>query len=148
MGILTDFVLADEGEGGAIGKADRPSESWKCLEGWKGVETIKLATLFLIASGREPTVEETVDESAEFELAGGDKEEGPWVFRFPPKVVSAIASIPNAQLPAVASAWCETEELHMDRWSLSEAEQFIAQLQELLQQAISSEKSVFLWLCL
>ena len=148
MGILSDFVLADEGEGDAIGKANRPSESWKCLEGWKGVETIKLATLFLIASGREPTVEETVAESAAFELAGGDEEEGPWVFQFPPKVVSAIASIPNPQLHAVASSWCETDELQMDCWSVNEAEQFIAQLQELLQQAISSEKAIFLWLCL
>ena len=148
MGILSDFVVANDNDGPAIGESVRPSEQWPCLEGWKGIETIKLSTLYFCIAGESNSVEETVALSSEFELAGGNQEEGPWVLKFPTRVLSSIASLSPSAFSSVAEKWCATEELEMDGWSQGEAQTFVSQLQPLANSAIASNKAMYLWLSL
>ncbi len=148
MGILSDFVVASDDDGPTIGESIRPAEQWPCLKGWKGVETIKLSTLYFCISGQSNSVEEAVALSSEFMLAGGNQEEGPWVFKFPARVLSAFASLSPESFKSVAKKWCATEELEMDGWGQGEAQSFISQLQPLANSAVASNKAMYLWLSL
>lgn len=73
MGQLSDFVVADTVKAVNIGKSVQPSKNCPTLEGWKGIETIKLSTLYCIISGEAYSNELNTS----FKLLGGDKEEGP-----------------------------------------------------------------------
>jgi hypothetical protein len=148
MGILSDFVVADSNAGPDIGNSQRPSEQWPCLEGWKGVETIKLSTLHFCINGKMGSVDETVSFSSDFELVGGNHEEGPWVLRFPMSALSSIAAVPPSDVATVAERWCSTEELQMDGWTQDDARTFINQLQPLAANALASGKCMYLWLSL
>jgi hypothetical protein len=143
MSLISDFIMAPPGSGEEVGRSDRPSDHWTAFEA-KGVETVKLATLFCLVSGRPYSNE--VQRS--FKLVGGNQDEGPWVFEFPQNVVGSLAAIDQAQLPALASAWASTEELRMDRWTAKDAEEFIASLSLHARAAVSSSMSVYLWLAL
>ena len=143
MGILTDFVIANDCDGSAIGEAIRPADRWPTLEA-KGVDTIKLSTLYCSISG----VEYSSDLERSFELVGGNQDEGPWVFKFPEVVLDAIASVPTANFHAVAEAWASTEELQMDRWTSHDAAEFITLIQKYAQKARSTNATMFLWMSL
>ena len=148
MGMLSDFVVANHDSGPAIGDTERPSEQWPCLEGWKGVETIKLSTLHFSITGQAASVDDVVDLSATFELSGGNPDEGPWVLKFPAVVVSSIAGLTEETIGPIAAKWAETEELQMDGWSPEDAGQFISQLHSLASRTISEGKSLYLWISL
>lgn len=143
MGILTDFVVATDNDAVAIGEAVRPADQWPTLES-KGVETIKLSTLYCAATNAQYTD----DIQASFSLVAGNEEEGPWVFKFPPEILAAIAGIGQSDIPAIAASWAATEELQMDGWSKEDAAQFIKELQTYAQKALGSGASLFLWLSL
>ena len=66
MGILTDFVIADAGLGSEVGESIDPSEQWPTLQA-KGVETIKLTTLYCAITGK--TYHDDIQ--ASFKLVGG-----------------------------------------------------------------------------
>lgn len=146
MGIFSDFVVANDNDGPSIGESVCPAEQWSCLAGWKGIETMKLSTLYFCITDESNAFEKVAALSSEFEFAGGNQDEGPWVFKFPVKVLSAIASLSPDSFGSVAQKWCVTEE--MAGWSLSDAYTFISQLQPLANSAIASNQAMYLWLSL
>lgn len=143
MGLLTDFVIAGEDEAGDLATAVRPAERWPTLE-CKGVEMVKISTLFAAATGTPPDD----DLPGSFELAGEGRDEGPWVFRIPENIAGAIAGIAPDELPAVAARWAATEELRLDGWSAGEAAEVIGQLRGHAKKAIEARSTLFLWLSL
>jgi hypothetical protein len=144
MSTLSDFVIADREEGNVIGESFQPEEKWPTLSGWKGIEPIKLSTLYCCITGENYTN----DLQASFSLVGGNQEEGPWVFLFPNKVQSALANINTDNINIIAEKWSKTEELEMDRWSQQEAAEFIQQLNKYANKANEENKSLFLWFSL
>lgn len=144
MGTLSDFVIAEPSESQAIGESFQPSEIWPTLTGWKGIESIKLSRLYCSMSGEEYSN----DLQKSFELVGGDKYEGPWVFQFPKHIQKSFAQFDLSKLGEVAAKWAATEELEMDRWSVDDAEQFIKQICEHAQKASDANKTLFLWFSL
>lgn len=144
MGMLSDFVIAQPELAVEIGKSNRPSEQWNTLEGWKGIETIKLATLYCSITGKEYSSELMNS----FKLLGGDKEEGPWVFIFPENVTEALATLEENRFTEVAEKWAETEELKLDGWRVEDAKLFISQIVQHAKKAKSANKSLFLWFSL
>ena len=143
MGVLSDFVIAGPDDGTAIGASFKPATTWSTLEA-KGVDTIKLSTLYCSATGTGyfDGLE------ASFEFVGGDKEEGPWVFKFPAEVLSVIAGISGEQTDIVAATWVQSEELQLDQWLLAEASEFIESLSAHARQAVASNSALYLWLSL
>ena len=83
MGVLSDFVSAPAGAGASIGEAVRPADHWQVLEGWKGIDPVKLATLHSLIVSESLDVDPIVAKSGTFELVGGDEADGPWVMVFP-----------------------------------------------------------------
>jgi hypothetical protein len=144
MGVLSDFVIAPPEAAPQIGESIRTSEEWKTLEGWKGIETIKLSTLYCSITGENYS--NKLMQS--FKLLGGNKEDGPWVFIFPNKVTDAIASLSKERYKEVAKLWVQTDELKMDGWKLQDAELFISQIVEYAKISKLSNKSLFLWFSL
>ena len=143
MGILTDFVIANDDEGDAIGKALRPADRWPTLEA-KGVDPINLSTLYCAITGTNYS--NSIQKS--FQLAGGNQDEGPWIFKFPNNILESFASIQPANIQAVAEKWAATEELKMGRWSSTDAAEFIRLLHEHSQNALTKKACMFLWLSL
>ncbi|QGW80399.1 hypothetical protein [Variovorax paradoxus] len=143
MGILSDFVIADTGSGVQIGESINPIDRWPTLQA-KGVETIKLATLYCAISGKDYHN----DLQKSFQLVGGDKEEGPWVFEFPGDILRCVARLDSSNLHGVAQAWQATEEVQMDGWSVDDASEFIRALSVHARDAVAAEKSLYLWLSL
>lgn len=143
MGILSDFVIADTGSGVQIGESVNPIDSWPTLQA-KGVETIKLATLYCAISGKD--YHNDIQKS--FQLVGGNKDEGPWVFEFPRDILGCIADLDTSNLHDVAQAWQATEEVQMDGWSIVDSSEFIRALSVHASDAVAAEKSLYLWLSL
>ena len=144
MGVLSDFVIAPPEAATQIGESIRPSEQWKTLEGWKGIETIKLSTLYCSITGEKYSNELM----RSFKLLGGNKEDGPWVFIFPNKVTDAIASLEKERYTEVAKLWAQTDELKIDGWKVQDAELFVSQIVDYAKKSKLSNKSLFLWFSL
>ena len=104
MGMLSEFVIAQPDVAVEIGQSNRPSEQWNTLEGWKGIETIKLTTLYCSMTG----VEYSTELMSSFKLLGGNKEEGPWVFIFPQNVTDALAALKEERYSEVAEKYHAT----------------------------------------
>lgn len=143
MGLLSDFVIADAGSGPAIGESHHPADTWPTFKA-KGMDMIKLASLYCAITG------ETYhnDIQASFQLVGGNKEEGPWVFEFPSEILQAIAGIGASEIRRVAENWSETEGLRMDRWTAESACSFIEAISAHAKGAVASSRSMYLWLAI
>jgi hypothetical protein len=143
MSNLTDFVIANDNEGSAIGESDHPAAQWPTLE-TKGVDTVKLATLVSAITGQSDTA--AIRRRCTF--AGGDEEIGPWVFKLPPDIVDCIAKLPSENVETVAAKWAATEEMQSDRWSAIDVAALVVQLQQHANKAKTADATMFLWVSL
>ena len=141
MGMLSDFVVADKSDSNEIGESIRPAEKWLTLEGWKGIDAIRLATLYCAIKQAEFTNEVY----KLFTLVGGNKEDGPWVFNIPENIIESLSILNGDQIEEVARRWVQTEELTMDDWSIREAMDFIGEISTYAKKAKESNKCLFLW---
>lgn len=143
MGILTDFVIAPRDDADAIGESLRPADRWPTLEG-KGVDTIKITALYCVLTDQD--YDDDLHDS--IRPVAGDVEDGPWVFEIPADFVKEFAGLDAEDIPEVAEAWAETEELEMDGWGADDAAAFITELREHAQKSLDAKASLFLWLSL
>ena len=143
MGVLSDFVIADTGQGPEIGNSEFPPHTWPTLEA-KGMDPIKLATLYCSIVGKAYHN----DIQASFELVGGKKNEGPWVFEFPREILHAIAGVSEVHVQDIAAKWVDTGDLQMDGWAIEDAVNCIRVLSAHANKAVQSAKSMYLWISL
>lgn len=143
MGNLTDFVIANDNEGIAIGESDHPAAQWPTLE-TKGVDAVKLATLVCAITGQKDA--DAIRSSLTF--AGGDQEIGPWVFKLPATVTHALARLEGDNVQEVATKWAATEEMQTDRWSAIDVAHLVKQLQQHANKAKTAGATLFLWVSL
>ena len=144
MGVLSDFIIADRSEAVAINDAQGSHlKQWPCLES-KGINTVKLATLWAILSGTEYDSGFMLDES----ILDQPTDEGPWVFLVPDQLVSAVFSIGNDRIEFVAREWAKTEEFKLDRWPEPEVIAYLKQFVEFARKARAQNKDLLLWMCL
>lgn len=148
MGVLSDFVSAPAGAGASIGEAVRPADHWQVLEGWKGIDPVKLATLHSLIVSESLDVDPIVAKSGTFELVGGDEADGPWVMVFPDKIAQDIAVLDHTRVETIAEAWSQTEELVLDGFTPDEARDFISGLSGLCKSAHTAGNKVYVWISL
>src|SRR5690349_13348511 len=102
MGVLSDIIIADPSEAGAINKmAGSHLKHWPCLES-KGIDTIKLGTLSQILNSRSLDDVDTVARFMMDRCLDEASEDGPWVYDLPPELASSLASLDNESEEAVA----------------------------------------------
>ena len=148
MGVLSDFVSAPVGDGNSIGQSARPADNWQVLEGWKGIDPIKLSTLHSLIKSEPLDVDPIVEKSGTFELVGGNEADGPWVLLFPDQITQDIASLDPTNVETTANAWSQTEELVSDEFTPDEAKSFIADLSSLCRSAQAAGNKVYVWISL
>lgn len=148
MGILSDFVSAPADSGISIGKSARPADHWQALEGWKGIDPIKLATLHSLIVSDPLDVDPIVGKSETFELVGGDETAGPWVMVFPDQIAHDIAALDPARFESIAGSWSRTDELVLAGFTPDEAKEFISCLSSLCASARAAGNKVYVWISL
>jgi hypothetical protein len=113
MGIMSDFVIADESEAEAV-CASSPSESdFEWFE-TKGVDNFQLAVLLAAAFDRPFDATARLPNSMSDALAIAS-EEGPAVYQVLPELVERLASLDEAGALAAADRWAAaTNEIRRD----------------------------------
>jgi hypothetical protein len=144
MGLLTDLIIASESDAQKICEAQGAhSKSWPTLA-LKGVDPVKLATLWKIVS---PGAEEEALEGDAFMIYSADSE-GPWVFRMPDDLIWRLASLSTGQIREAAAIWARSEEILLDQWTEDDCVTVVTEASALAKKAASIQKPVLLWMCL
>jgi hypothetical protein len=142
MGVLSDIIVADRAQAPAINAArGRHLQQWAGAD-LKGLDTIKLGSLWQILSG--VTVDHTIMADA-LDQASSD---GPWVFLVPPELVTKMAALDEESIEPVAEQWAATEECALDRWKSVDAEDYLNTLAEVSRKAKGASKDLLLWMSL
>lgn len=141
-GILSDLVVAPADQAEAVAKASVPSKAFGGID-IKGVDSVKFLTLHSIVTGESneslrPRYQPVVQVS----------DEGPWVVRIPPELVSRLARLRNAERVAIGKRWARTEEFALGRWSERAVLDVLRRISKLAKQPDDSHRALFLWVCL
>jgi hypothetical protein len=117
----------------------------------KSVDDVKITSLNAIATGRSYDVDDGSFDRIhpETPLIRDGGEEGPWVFRLPAPLLSALGEADVTRLTEINEAWAQTEEWALEgvtdpdetRWLLTE-------VARLARDAQATGKGVYLWLSL
>lgn len=142
MGILTDFIIAKEEEKEDILKTEIPSLKWDCLQ-LKGIDTIKLETLYNIINSKAPYSKIGYD----FKLMEGCSDAGPWLFKIPEIMTKSLSEIKASKIENHASIWIKTEELGAS-YEKDVASEVIIFLREHARKTIALNSVLYLWISL
>ena|ERR1043166_2025111 len=148
MGVLSDLVVASVVEARSVVDSTAPSQKWPGCD-CKGLDTIKLASLWLLLEGESLGVENVVDRSERISLAAEKSPEGPWVFVLPDELrdeLSALSDFGDEKVSNVTAGWAATEEL--DGWEFSDVSELLEDLMYYADTAKSAGKQLLLWMCL
>lgn len=147
MGVLTDVVIADEGEAEAVATERVPAKRWRGIDA-KGIDQVKLATLWARLAQRGLDVESIVKLATDFATLFEVSEEGPWVFRIPGRLVELLADLDDQHAATTAVAWASTEEFVLDRWDSGAVRSILDELRSLAREARAKKKSLLMWMSL
>jgi len=142
-GVLTDVVIADEGEAPAVAADAAPSRRWPGVVA-TGLDQVKLARLWALLAGQEFRDELVFEFAPLHEVS----EDGPWVFRVPAALRELLASADEARAAAIADAWAATEELELDGWEPDAVGSLLGALRSLARTARLSGKPLLMWVSL
>jgi hypothetical protein len=148
MGVLSDFIIADRSEAAAINAAGGAHlKQWPCLDS-KGIDTIKLGTLYQILHNRSSDDWNFVASFMQDALLDRPTDDGPWVFLIPDELASAVAALDETRAVAVTSKWAATEEFENAGWQVEDVEQYLQLLITHATAACDAGKRLLLWMSL
>jgi hypothetical protein len=142
MGVLSDLVVASGDDAMRIAELSSPAAELGGID-IKGIDTVKLAMLHAVVSGR--TYEDVL---ALYEPTGEGSQEGPWVVKLPADLVAALAGLDESAQRRVGTRWAQIEEFALDGWQVADVCNTLEGICGLARQATESAQSVFLWICL
>lgn len=142
MGVLSDLVVANEGDAEAIANSSVPSKEFNGID-VKGIDSIKLNTLHSILTGR--SYEELIPSYEPVLMLSDD---GPWVFALPHELTASLAALNSQELQAAAKKWAQTEEFVLDRWQVCDVVDVLGPICGEASKAVSSKQTLFLWMSL
>ena len=138
MGVLANFIVANEGEAAAYDGDTSISDS-HCAY-YKTFTEIELGTLYHITQGKEVDDDTLYDFKVIREVDGGERV----TIELLPELVSRLASADDADLHAWAELWGQTEEIQCPA---DEMLPVLKDLRRLSKLAQTEAKSVYLWNC-
>lgn len=148
MGVISELIIASASDASLVAESLSPCENWQGFV-WKGLDHIKLATLWCIIAGEELEVDHVVERSEQIEMTNSASEEGPWVFVIPTELRNILAELAredDEKIQAVARDWATTEEL--EEWEFSDVTGMLQETIDLADSARIVEKDLLLWICL
>ena len=140
MGALSDLVTAADGDAERIARAESPAEEFGGID-IKGIDSIKFGTLHSILTGRS-----FEDLSSEYEPVVTVSDDGPWVFRIPPDLVTRLATLAGEAKQHAVSKWAATEEFALERWTATDVAQAFDEIASLARRAQEGGQALFLWM--
>lgn len=143
MGVLSDLIIASEGEIQSVLKSPAPLKEFDGAD-VKGLDTVKLGTLHELLLG---TAYDEVEDAYNTEVAAAGRD-GPWLFKILPVLVQALAPLSGESLAECAQKWGSTEEFSIDGIGPAEAHQLLEILSDLALRSISLRKNLYLWISL
>jgi hypothetical protein len=132
MGVLSDLVVAPDGDAERIARADAPARDFGGL-----------GTLHSILTGR--SFEELLSEYDPVVMVSDD---GPCVFRIPPDLVTRLATLVGEDQQRAMSTWAATEEFALSGWTVAEVAEAFDGIASLARKAEASGQALFLWMSL
>jgi hypothetical protein len=145
MGMMTEFYLADRSEAQELAAELQPNTRWDGLTEWKGVDEIKLMSLYSCAVAQRGALPEQL--SSEPPLAT-EADGAVMVFLVDTRIVQAMFDLDKKAQVAVATAWQQSEECIQDGWTTKDARKFVTEFIELASMATSRQSDVLLWMVL
>jgi len=143
MGLLTDFIIADESEARYVTSLEgKHFDKYPTLQ-YKNVDIVKLAALHQII---EPEAE--VYGIGDADWLGDPDGDGPMICRIPERLRDAIARLSLSKVRDMAEAWSQTDEMKFDRWSAGDCREVLSGLCRFCGKARTLKKPVLLWICL
>jgi hypothetical protein len=143
MGVLTDLVVADESEADAVAASGDPLQRWPGIDA-KGIDQVTLGKLLAIITD-EPYRNSL---AGEFMLIAELSDDGPWVFRAPPRLVSSLSEIADEALDRISAEWSAVEEFALSGYGRASVAEVASSLRDLSKRAISDGKHLLMWMCL
>jgi hypothetical protein len=147
MALLSDFVVLDASEAERVGKSINPTEEFGGFHA-KGMDGIKLGTLFCILSGTPCTTDFVVGFMGDQSMIHIESEDGPWVQLVPQKLTLLVADLQQPDLRRIAAEWGKTEEFDpkYSHWQLEDIQEFLAKLGVLARRAVGEKKPLLMWI--
>lgn len=142
MGVLSNLVVAPEGDAQKVARTDVPSQTLGGID-IKGIDTIKFCQLHAMLTGKSYD-----DLISGYDAVAEESEDGPWVFRVPPELVSRLAGLQAHELPQIAKKWAAIEEFTADGWTEADVSNALTSIANLSKKALSPGQALFLWMCL
>jgi hypothetical protein len=143
--LLTDYFIATPTDIAECDFEESPSSRFPTFCA-KRTDVVKLLGLQSLLSGiSTETLLKSLDELV---IPSPSPEEGPWVFRVPEDVVSALSTASPQDLTRLASEWANTEEWKLDGGTPDNIGELLVGLSGLFRRAKSEGKNAYLWACL
>lgn len=140
MGILVNFISADEDEIDAIGESEHPVAEWRGVEA-RDIDIAKIATLHTLLTG-----EHMDDLGFAYEPVYGEGVGIPLVLRLPDEVTARLAGLDEAAAEAVGEELAYTVEFEMSQVSFEEVQRLVLELAELARTAETHGQQIFIWM--
>jgi len=136
------LVLAEEGDIARIANSVVPSREFAGID-VKGVDTVKLGMLHSLLTGRD-----FEDLLAEYDPVHEVSADGPWVFKVPRELTTALLNVSGDEFEELVDRWASTEEFELDGWPREAVAHVLHEIQELARAGATSSREMFLWMSL
>lgn len=140
MGILVNFISADEDEVEAIGESEHPAAEWSGIEA-RDINISKIVTLHTLLTG-----DRIDDVIYAYEPVYGDPMGGAIVLRMPDEATERLARLDEDAADAVGEELAATEIFEMSNVPFEEVQALVAELSELARIAQSQGQAIFVWM--
>lgn len=145
VAILTDFFAARRDEVETYDFTEMPRERFPTLQ-TKGLDPVKMATLHTLLIGEDihdvesvvARIPEPIHEDDDGDLV---------VFALPDAIVRGLADLDDNGAARLAERWVATEEFKMEGWTRADIDPVLAELRTFMEEAVRTERDVYLWVC-
>ena len=139
MGILTNFVVADEDDIAAIGESQHPVDEWDGIER-RDIDAAKLAVLHCLATGDELGqalyLYEPIYVNADEVM----------VLRMADYLVERLSGFDEEALERIGEELAASEEFELAQFDPDEVQDVVLALAALSQLAVSQDQALFVWI--
>ena len=140
MGILTQFIAAEDDEIEAVGESLNPADEWSGVEK-RDIDTAKIATLHCLLTG------DLFDDAiAHYEPVYVSMMEGAIVLRLADELTERLAALEEESLEQVANELAATEEFETEEWELDSIIQMLDELADLARLADAQGQALLVWM--
>jgi hypothetical protein len=138
MRSLADLILGSSSDAQAIVNTEYPLGTFSGVN-IDGLNPLHVAELHALLSNKKLN-----RLLKDYKPVAKGSTRGPWLIRFSPDLVEALANIAPHDLSSISYKWASSDRMQEEAWSEHDAENYLAQLVHFSQTAIFEEKVIFL----